>query len=110
MSKSVSNLSTLDTSSQYNKIIPLAASTNAPFEQTFRITICLPRDQLFVVRVGAKTKLRQLLETVCVSKQLDRDKFEFRHPGKRSPLHLTPMSNDNSLFLIQMARRRTTTK
>lgn len=82
MSKSVSNLSTLDTTSQHNKIIPLSASTNAPFEQTYRITICLPKDQMFVVRVGAKTKLRQLLDTVCHSKQLDRDKYEFRHPGE----------------------------
>lgn len=81
MSKSTSNLSTLDTSSQHNKIIPLAASNNAPFEQTFRITISLPREQLFVVRVGAKTKLSQLLEIVCTNKQLDADKFEFRHPG-----------------------------
>lgn len=61
--------------------MPLAASSNAPFEQTFRITICLPRDQLYVVRVGAKTKLRNLLEMVCFNKQLDMDKYEFRHPG-----------------------------
>lgn len=60
----------------------MAASNNAPFEQTFRITICLPRDQLFVIRVGAKTKLYNLLAMVCTDKQLDKDKFEFRHPGK----------------------------
>lgn len=87
LSKSTSNLSksvtNLDATSQHNKIIPLvAASTNAPFEQTFRITICLPRDQLYVARVGAKTKLWQLLEMVCANKLLDKSKFEFRHPSK----------------------------
>lgn len=71
----------LDTSSQYNKIVPLAAMSNAPFEQTFRITVALPRDQLFVVRVGAKMKLLQILDMTCTAKQLDSDKYEFRHPG-----------------------------
>lgn len=72
----------LDTSSQYNKIVPLAAMSNAPFEQTFRITVALPRDQLYVLRVGAKTKLHQVLDMTCTAKQLDRDKYEFRHPGQ----------------------------
>lgn len=76
------SMSNLDTTSQYNKIVPLAAMSNAPFEQTFRITVSLPRDQLYVVRVGAKTKLHQILEMTCTAKQLDRDKFEFRHPGE----------------------------
>lgn len=74
-------MSNLDTSSQYNKIVPLAAMNNAPFEQTFRITVALPRDQLYVVRVGAKMKLQQILEMTCTAKQLDPDKYEFRHPG-----------------------------
>lgn len=55
--------------------------SNAPFEQTYRITVALPRDQLYVVRVGAKTKLDQILDMTCAAKQLDRDKFHFRHPG-----------------------------
>lgn len=79
--------SNLDTaSSQYNKIVPLvvAASTNAPFEQTFRVTVCLPMDQLYVARVGAKTKLVNLLDMVCTNKLLDPSKFEFRHPSKLS--------------------------
>lgn len=67
---------------QYNKIVPLAAMTNAPFEQTFRITVALPRDQLFVVRVGAKMRLHQILDMTCTAKQLDREKYEFRHPGE----------------------------
>jgi len=71
----------LDTSSQYNKIVPLAGMSEAPFEQTYRITIQLPRDQLYVARLGAKMKLIDLLNKICDDKQLGRDKFEFRHPG-----------------------------
>ncbi|XP_058446559.1 uncharacterized protein LOC131427411 isoform X2 [Malaya genurostris] len=85
VSKSTSNLSrstsNLDTSSQYNKIVPLAAMTNAPFEQTFRITVLLPRDQLYVARIGAKTRLASLMEMVCSDKQLDATKYLFRHPA-----------------------------
>lgn len=84
LSKSATNLNklstTLDSTSQHNQIVPLAASTNAPFEQTFRITVCLPLDQLYVVRVGAKTKLSALLEMVCTNKLLDKEKFVFTHP------------------------------
>uniref|UniRef100_A0A1B0CDR1 Proteoglycan 4 n=2 Tax=Lutzomyia longipalpis TaxID=7200 RepID=A0A1B0CDR1_LUTLO len=83
-------MSNLDTSSQHNKIVPLAAMSNAPFEQTFRITVSLPRDQLYVARVGAKTRLAQLMELTCVNKQLDRDKYEFRHPMDNSQV----FSND----------------
>ncbi|KAL9696796.1 hypothetical protein quinque_016375 [Culex quinquefasciatus] len=85
VSKSTSNLSrsttNLDTSSQYNKIVPLAAMTNAPFEQTFRITVLLPRDQLYVARIGAKTRLAALMDMICIDKQLDAQKYLFRHPS-----------------------------
>ncbi|XP_062563311.1 uncharacterized protein LOC134226505 isoform X2 [Armigeres subalbatus] len=85
VSKSTSNLSrsttNLDSTSQYNKIIPLAAMTNAPFEQTFRITILLPRDQLYVARIGAKTRLAVLMDMVCNDKLLDPQKYLFRHPA-----------------------------
>ena len=54
---------------------------NAPFEQTFRITVLLPKDQLYVTRVGAKTKLCHLMELICDDKQLDSLKYEFRHPA-----------------------------
>lgn len=91
LSKSSTNLNrsttNLDaTSQQHNKITPLAASTNAPFEQTFRITVCLPLDQLYVARVGAKTKLVDVLAMVCANKLLDPSKFEFRHPSKSPPI------------------------
>lgn len=76
------SMTNLDTTSQHNKIVPLAAMDNAPFEQTFRITVCLPKDQLYVTRVGAKTRLDQLLEMTCTNKQMDPEKYEFRHPSK----------------------------
>uniref|UniRef100_A0A2M3YW80 Putative mucin-5ac n=1 Tax=Anopheles nuneztovari TaxID=30067 RepID=A0A2M3YW80_9DIPT len=86
VSKSTSNLSrsttNLDAPSQYNnKVIQLPIVPNAPFEQTFRVTVLLPRDQLYVARVGAKTKLSTLLELVCNDKLLDAQKYVFRHPA-----------------------------
>lgn len=69
--------------SSQNQIVQLPVLNNAPFEQTFRITVCMPHDQLYVARLGAKTKLSKLLEMVCQDKDLDRDKYEFRHPGKK---------------------------
>lgn len=68
--------------SPQNKITPLAAIPNAPFEQTFRITIYLPLGQLYVARIGAKTKLSELLSTISTNKSLDSTKFEFKHPSK----------------------------
>lgn len=67
--------------SPQNKIAPLTTIPNAPFEQTFRITIYLPLGQLYVARIGAKTKLSELLNTICTNKSLDPTKFEFRHPS-----------------------------
>uniref|UniRef100_A0A182T6E3 WH2 domain-containing protein n=1 Tax=Anopheles maculatus TaxID=74869 RepID=A0A182T6E3_9DIPT len=86
VSKSTSNLSrsttNLDASSHFNnKVIQLPIVANAPFEQTFRVTVLLPRDQLYVARVGAKTKLSTLLEMVCSDKLLDAQKYVFRHPA-----------------------------
>ncbi|XP_058057546.1 uncharacterized protein LOC131208728 [Anopheles bellator] len=86
VSKSTSNLSrsstNLDASSQYNsKVTQLPIVPNAPFEQTFRVTVLLPRDQLYVARIGAKTKLSTLLDQVCSDKLLDAQKYVFRHPA-----------------------------
>jgi len=68
---------------EYNRITPVpAATSNAPFEQTFRITVLLPKDQLFVARLGARVPLSKLLSLVCDNKQLDADKYEFRSPGR----------------------------
>ncbi|CAO1435847.1 unnamed protein product [Diamesa serratosioi] len=79
ISKSITNL---DTTSQQNKIVPIV--NNAPFEQTFRVTVYLPKNQLYVERIGAKTKLDKLLDQICENKHLNRNKFEFRHPGDMS--------------------------
>lgn len=38
-------------------------------------------NQLYVSRIGAKTKLCELLDIICINKSLDSNKFEFRHPG-----------------------------
>lgn len=66
-----------------NQIQPLpTAGHNAPFEQTFRITVCLPMGQLYVTRIGAKTKLIDLMDMICANKLLDGSKFEFTHPSK----------------------------
>lgn len=83
LSKTAStSTSNLDTSSQYNKIMPIV--NNAPFEQTFRVTVYLPKQQLYVERIGAKTQLETLLANICESKHLTFDKYEFRHPSDLS--------------------------
>ncbi|ALC48339.1 ptr [Drosophila busckii] len=72
----------------YNRITPLpAATSNAPFEQTFRITVLLPKDQLYVSRLGARVPLSKLLSLVCDNKQLDADKYEFRSPVDASQVY-----------------------
>lgn len=83
LSKTAStSTSNLDTSSQYNKITPIV--NNAPFEQTFRVTVYLPKHQLYVERIGAKTSLETLLANICENKHLTFDKYEFRHPSDMS--------------------------
>lgn len=78
LSRSTTNLEEI---TPQNKITPLATVHNAPFEQTFRITVYLPLQQLYVARIGAKTKLSDLLDMICTNKSLVADKFEFRHPS-----------------------------
>lgn len=81
LSQSTTNLEEI---SPQNKILPLVAVPNAPFEQLFRITVYLPLGQLYVARIGAKTKLSDLQYTICMDKSLDSNKFEFKHPSKYS--------------------------
>ncbi|KAK0176026.1 hypothetical protein PV328_000205 [Microctonus aethiopoides] len=52
-----------------------------PFETTFRLQVHLPRNQLYVSRVSPKTNLGDILEDVCREKNLDKNKYELRHPG-----------------------------
>ncbi|KAF7987413.1 hypothetical protein HCN44_003175 [Aphidius gifuensis] len=54
---------------------------NQPFETTFRLQVHLPRNQLYVSRVSPKMNLGEILEEVCREKNLDRNKYELRHPG-----------------------------
>ncbi|XP_011307224.1 cordon-bleu protein-like 1 isoform X1 [Fopius arisanus] len=58
-----------------------AKQPNQPFETTFRLQVHLPRNQLYVSRVSPKMNLREILEEVCREKNLDRNKYELRHPG-----------------------------
>ncbi|XP_014089694.3 uncharacterized protein [Bactrocera oleae] len=97
LSKSSTTLNSLSVSStninetsqlEYNRITPLpAATSNAPFEQTFRITVLLPKDQLYVARLGARVPLSKLLELVCENKLLDATKYEFRNPVDSSQVY-----------------------
>ncbi|XP_058985653.1 proteoglycan 4 [Musca domestica] len=94
LSKSSTNLSISSTNInetsqlEYNRITPLpAATTNAPFEQTFRITVLLPKDQLYVTRLGARVPLSKLLDLVCDNKLLDPQKYEFRNPVDASQVY-----------------------
>lgn len=68
-----------------NKKVPLINSligSQQPFEQTFRLQVRLPRNQLFVARMSARTPLADILQHVCDEKNLDPNKYEFRHPGQ----------------------------
>ncbi|CAB3361503.1 Hypothetical predicted protein [Cloeon dipterum] len=65
------------------KRIPLVNSLigqNQPFEQTFRLQVHLPRNQLFVARLSPRTTLADILTHVCQEKNLDQNKYELRHP------------------------------
>ncbi|KAG8239096.1 hypothetical protein J437_LFUL011704 [Ladona fulva] len=64
-----------------HKKAPLKPS-NQPFEQTFRLQVNLPRNQLFVTRVSPRTPLLEVLRHVCNEKGLDPDKYELRNPSK----------------------------
>ncbi|XP_075211748.1 uncharacterized protein LOC142318947 isoform X4 [Lycorma delicatula] len=62
-----------------NRKAPLKP-VNQPFEQTFRLQVHLPRNQLYVTRISPKTKLSDILTQVCSEKNLDSSKYSLRHP------------------------------
>ncbi|XP_063224517.1 uncharacterized protein LOC134532126 isoform X2 [Bacillus rossius redtenbacheri] len=64
-----------------SKKAPLKPSNQQPFEQTFRLQVHLPRNQLFVTRTSSKSALADILRQVCGEKNLDPAKYELRHPG-----------------------------
>ncbi|XP_008186026.1 uncharacterized protein LOC100164801 isoform X3 [Acyrthosiphon pisum] len=61
-----------------------------PFEQTFRLQVHLPRNQLYVSRISPKTQLNKILKQVCFEKNLDPAKYTLRKPDKlNEPLDLS---------------------
>lgn len=61
-----------------------------PFEQTFRLQVHLPRNQLYVSRISPKTQLNNILKQVCFEKNLDPTKYTLRRPDKlNEPLDLS---------------------
>ncbi|CAH1714044.1 cordon-bleu protein-like 1 isoform X3 [Aphis gossypii] len=61
-----------------------------PFEQTFRLQVHLPRNQLYVSRISPKTQLNNILKQVCFEKNLDPTKYTLRKPDKlNEPLDLS---------------------
>ncbi|XP_008194098.1 cordon-bleu protein-like 1 isoform X2 [Tribolium castaneum] len=81
-------IGTLDT--QHIRVVPKARTApvpknippgHQPFESTFRLKVHLPRNQLFVTRVGQSVHLGDIMKKVCEEKILDPLKYEFRHPG-----------------------------
>ncbi|KAJ8687961.1 hypothetical protein QAD02_023756, partial [Eretmocerus hayati] len=85
--------------------------SNQPFETTFRLQVHLPRNQLYVSRVSPKTNLGEILSEVCREKNLDRNKYELRHPANQSEkLDLTLTLQDYALqevTLCQLQRSNT---
>lgn len=45
------------------------------------LQVHLPRNQLYVSRVSPKMNLGEILDEVCREKNLDKNKYELRHPG-----------------------------
>ncbi|XP_044267448.1 cordon-bleu protein-like 1 isoform X2 [Tribolium madens] len=81
-------IGTLDT--QHIRVVPKARTVSVPknvppghqpFESTFRLKVHLPRNQLYVTRVGQSVHLGDIMKKVCEEKILDPLKYEFRHPG-----------------------------
>ncbi|XP_015430559.1 PREDICTED: uncharacterized protein LOC107187073 isoform X2 [Dufourea novaeangliae] len=70
---------------------------NQPFETTFRLQVHLPRNQLYVSRVSPKMNLGDILDEVCREKNLDRSKYELRHPASLETLDLSLSLQDYNL-------------
>ncbi|CAL7942205.1 unnamed protein product [Xylocopa violacea] len=74
-----------------------AKQANQPFETTFRLQVHLPRNQLYVSRVSPKMNLGEILEEVCREKDLDKNKYELRHPVNLETLDLSLSLQDYRL-------------
>ncbi|XP_050294774.1 uncharacterized protein LOC126734957 isoform X3 [Anthonomus grandis grandis] len=80
-------IGTLDT--QHIRVLPkrkiapvpkCVAPGHQPFESTFRLKVHLPRNQLYVTRVGQNVLLDEIMRKVCEEKNLDPAKYDFKHP------------------------------
>uniref|UniRef100_T1JAJ6 WH2 domain-containing protein n=1 Tax=Strigamia maritima TaxID=126957 RepID=T1JAJ6_STRMM len=60
-----------------------------PFEQTFRLQVHLPRQQLVVVRVSPHARLADIFSMVCQQKELDPSRYLLQHPTS-SEVQLDP--------------------
>ncbi|CAB0042732.1 unnamed protein product [Trichogramma brassicae] len=80
--------------------------SNQPFETTFRLQVHMPRNQLYVSRVSPKTNLGEILDEVCRAKNLDRNKYELRHPANVSDvLNLALSLQDYHLQEVSLCPR-----
>ncbi|XP_046397482.1 uncharacterized protein LOC124164272 isoform X2 [Ischnura elegans] len=96
------------TSGVGHKKAPLKPS-NQPFEQTFRLQVNLPRNQLFVTRVSPRTPLVDVLRHVCSEKGLDPEKYDLRNPmNPDEVLCLTSNLFDYKLQEVTVALRGST--
>ena len=69
---------------QKDRTVPASKVTSLghqPFENTFRLKVHLPRNQLYVTRVSQNVRLENIMSKVCSEKDLDSAKYELRHPG-----------------------------
>ncbi len=67
-----------------------------PFEQTYRLQVKLPKNQLAVLRVGQRTLLGEVRDRVCWEKSLDPAKYELRHPGELAVMIFTCVSHGDN--------------
>ncbi|XP_071451783.1 uncharacterized protein [Hetaerina americana] len=96
------------TSGVSHKKAPLKPA-NQPFEQTFRLQVNLPRNQLFVTRVSPRTPLLDVLRHVCAEKGLDPEKYDLRNPiNPDEVLCLTSNLLDYKLQEVTVALRGST--
>lgn len=73
-----------------------------PFEQTFRLQVHLPRNQLFVTRASRATVLGDIRQLACGEKNLDPNKYELRHPANLDQ-RLDPESTLGECGLTEVA-------
>ncbi|XP_025413115.1 cordon-bleu protein-like 1 isoform X3 [Sipha flava] len=80
----------LNKNGRYQSQSSIIKCITKPFEQTFRLQVHLPRNQLYVTRISPKTQLNNILKQICFEKNLDPNKYTLRKPDKlNEPLNLS---------------------